>query len=83
MDSMNAFERQLAGAMEHRAGPLKPVDDQAIFESIGATTQPSRWSFGSVFGATKFVVAAAIVALFGGLLLAGVLTQRTDEAPAA
>ena len=38
----------------------------------------------SMFSATKFVVAAAIVALFGGFLVAGVLTQRGEEAvPAA
>ena len=37
-----------------------------------------------MFSATKFVVAGAIVALFGGFLLAGVLTQPSDEmAPAA
>ena len=32
-----------------------------------------------MFSATKFVVAGAIVALFGGFLLAGVLTQPSDE----
>ena len=32
-----------------------------------------------MFNATKFVVAGAIVALFGGFLLAGVLTQPSDE----
>jgi len=40
--------------------------------------------FQSMFSATKFVVAGAIVALFGGFLLSGVLTQQGDEmAPAA
>ena len=49
-----------------------------------------RWAwievgrFGSVFSATRFVVAGAIVALFGGFLLAGLLTQPSDDmAPAA
>ena len=32
-----------------------------------------------MFSATKFVVAGAIVALFGGFLLAGVLTQRPSD----
>ena len=32
-----------------------------------------------MFSATKAVVAGAIVALFGGFLLAGVLTQQSDE----
>jgi hypothetical protein len=37
-----------------------------------------------MFSATKFAVAGAIVALFGGFLLAGVLTQPSDEVvPAA
>ena len=42
------------------------------------------WRFGSMFSATKYVVAGAIVALFGGFLLAGVLTQQDGEVlPAA
>lgn len=32
-----------------------------------------------MFSATKFVIAGVIVARFGGLLLAGVLTQQGDE----
>ena len=37
-----------------------------------------------MFSATKFIVAGVIVALFGGFLLAGVLTQPSDEStPAA
>jgi hypothetical protein len=37
-----------------------------------------------MFSATKFVIAGAIVALFGGFLLSGVLTQPSEEAvPAA
>jgi hypothetical protein len=40
--------------------------------------------FQSMFSATKFVVAGVIVALFGGFLLAGVLTQQSgDVTPAA
>jgi hypothetical protein len=40
--------------------------------------------FQSMFSATKFVVAGVIVALFGGFLLSGVLTQgpRDETAPA-
>ncbi len=49
-----------------------------------ATPEPSqqRGTGGrqSVFSATKFVVAGAIVALFGGFLLAGILGIRPDEA---
>jgi len=37
--------------------------------------------FQSMFSATKFVVAGVIVALFGGFLLTGVLTQQDDVKP--
>lgn len=37
------------------------------------------WRFQPMFSATKFVVAGAIVALFGGFLLSGVLTQPSEE----
>ena len=43
-----------------------------------ATFASSRLPFKSMFTATKFVVAAVIVALFGGFLLAGVLTQESE-----
>jgi hypothetical protein len=38
-----------------------------------------QWRFQSMFNATKFVVAGAIVALFGGFLLSGVLTQPSED----
>ena len=41
----------------------------------------TRGRFQSMFSATKFVVAGAIVALFGGFLLAGVLTRRVTRWP--
>jgi hypothetical protein len=40
----------------------------------------TTWRTQSMFSATKFVVAAVIVALFGGFLLTSVLTQQTEEA---
>ena len=78
MDDMNAFERQLARDAVRDVGPIRPVDDLAIFNTIAATQSP-KWRFQSMFSATKFVVAGAIVALFGGFLLSGVLTQPSDE----
>jgi hypothetical protein len=39
----------------------------------------STWRFQSMFSATKFVVAGVIVALFGGFLLSGVLTQQPGD----
>ena len=83
MDEMTTFERQVADEMQRRAGPDPAVDDAAIFGAITATQSP-KWRFQTMFSATKFVVAGAIVALFGGFLLAGVLTQPSDESvPAA
>jgi hypothetical protein len=84
MTDMTAFERQVAGEMLGRAGSVRPVDDLAIFESVAAATSSQRWGF-TMFSALKFVAAAAIVALFGGFLLTGILTtQQGDEvAPAA
>ena len=75
MDDMTAFERQVAGEFVRRAGPVHPVDAAAILTAITAATSPKR-RFQTMFSATKFIVAGAIVALFGGFLLAGVLTQR-------
>jgi hypothetical protein len=78
MQDMNALERQVTRDALRDVGPVRPVDDAAIFNSITASQSP-KWRFQSVFSATKFVVASAIVALFGGFLLAGVLTLPSDE----
>ena len=84
MTDMTAFERRVADGMLHRAGPVRPVDDLAIYESVTAASRSQRWGF-TMFSALKFVVASVIVALFGGFLLAGVLTtpQGDEMAPAA
>jgi len=84
MTEMTAFERRVADGMLHRAGPIRPVDDLAVYESIIAANRQKGWGF-SMFSALKFVAAAAIVALFGGSLLTAVLTtpQGDETAPAA
>jgi hypothetical protein len=83
MDDMTAFERQLSGEITGLMGPIRPVDDLAVFDAVIATTQSSKWRF-NMFSALKFVAAAAIVALFGGFLLTGVFTtQQEDEMPPA
>ena len=78
MDDMNTFERQVARDALRDAGPSLPVDAAAVFARAVPAPSP-KWRFQSMFSATKFVVAGAIVALFGGFLLAGVLTQPSDE----
>jgi hypothetical protein len=83
MDDMNAFERQLADESIRIVGPSGSVDAGAVFQATVAATSP-RWRFQSKFSATRFVVAGFIVAMFGGLLLAGVPTQSSgDPLPAA
>jgi sugar lactone lactonase YvrE len=77
MDDMTIFEEQLGKGLDQLAGPRRPVDAMAIAQSI--TTHSPKWRFQSMFSATKFVVAGAIVALFGGFLLAGVMTQQPTE----
>ncbi len=78
MVDMTALERQIADESLRIVGPEPVVDDAAIFAAITATQSPT-WRFGSLFSATKFVVAGVIVALFGGFLLAGALTPPSDE----
>ena len=83
MVDMQAIEQRVTRELLRRAGPSEPVNDAAIFTAVTATQSP-KWRFQSMFSATKFVVAGAIVALFGGFLLAGMLTQPSEEAaPAA
>jgi hypothetical protein len=78
MDDLTAFERLVAGRVQHYAGPIRPVNDAAIFSGI-VTAQSARWRYRSMFGAMKFVVAGVIVALFGGIIMTGVLTTKPEE----
>ena len=83
MDDMTTFEHRLANDLNQMAGPGRHIDAMAMVRAV-STQSPTR-RFQSMFSATKFVVAGAIVALFGGFLLSGVLTQQPIEeaAPAA
>ena len=83
MSDLTAFERQLSREITALMGPVPVVDDAAIFATITAT-QSLEWKVRSLFTATKFVLAAVVVALFGGFLLSGVLTQpRSESLPEA
>jgi hypothetical protein len=97
MADMTVFEHQVEEVLRRAAGPSRPVDAVHVVELATA----SRWSVVtrrprsgsaapteggfSVFSAVKFVVAGVIVALFGGFLLAGILTtpQGDESVPAA
>jgi hypothetical protein len=84
MDDMSAFDRQISSEVLLGAGPSESVDDLAVFDVVIAASRSLRWGF-SMFSVVKFIAAGAIVALFGGFLLAGILTtQPGDEVvPAA
>jgi hypothetical protein len=75
---MTAFERRVADGMRHRAGPICPVDDLAVYELVVAASRSRRWGF-TLLSAARLAAAAAIVTLFGGLLLAGILTSPRHE----
>jgi hypothetical protein len=80
MDEMTAFERRLAAELQGMVGPMPRFDVSAITRA--AATTPPRWGSPSVFSSTKLVVAGAVLAMFGGLLLNGLLTTQPDEKPA-
>ncbi len=100
MDDMNAFERQLAGVVRQTMRPPRPVDVEAIVAATttrggrwSVTTRrlrggPDLTPTGggvSVFSGLKSIAfAAAIIALFGGFLLAShARPEVEDVVPAA
>ena len=83
MTDMTAFERRVADGMLHRAGPIRPVDDLAVYEAVTVASRSHRSSF-TMLSALRFAAAAIVLALFGGFLLAGLLTGPREEVlPAA
>jgi len=77
MADMTAFERQVGDEIFRIVGPARPVDDLAVYEAVIATDRQKGWNF-TMFSALRFVVAGAIVALFGGFLLTSVFTTQQD-----
>ena len=75
MDDMTAFERQVEGRVQGFVGPVRPVDDFAIFDAVVATDRSQRWGL-TVFSALKVAVAGVIVARFGVFLLNGITGSR-------
>jgi hypothetical protein len=47
MTDVNAFERQVAAELVRRAGPVRPVDDLAVFDAITAADRSPKWKFWS------------------------------------
>jgi len=83
MQDMDALELGIARDVEQGMGPMRSVDAVAIFDAL-ETQRSSRRTFQALFSAARFVVAAGVVALFGGFLLMSVLTNPSgDGFPAA
>jgi len=78
MTDMDAFDRLIAKEVVHASAPPRPVDDAAIFTAVTAA-QSHPWKLRSVFSAARFVVAGAIVALFGGFLVTSALLRGPDD----
>jgi uncharacterized lipoprotein YbaY len=79
MDDNRSLEDRVATELGQMAGPEPPVDALAVARSAAEHASKRRSS--TMFSATKFVLAGAIVALFGGFLFASVLTTREGEQP--
>jgi hypothetical protein len=78
MIDLDALERQLGDESLRIVGPEPIVDDAAIFAAVAAD-RSHGWSMGSLFSAANLVLAGAIVALFGGVVLSGVLSGDVGE----
>ncbi len=84
MDDMETFERRVAHEVNRGMGPSEPVDDAAIFAATTTATTTLAWTFQTMLSANRFLVAGAILALFGGLLLVvQPFDQREASAPGA
>ncbi len=82
MTDQDAFERLVAEETIAEAGPARPTDVAAVVRSVA--TESPRWRFRSMFSATKMLAGAAVIALFGAMVAAGVLTEQAQApAPAA
>ena len=96
MDDMTALERQIGDELRREIGPVPRFDAASIVHSVVTTVPPERRSVVTrlrgrisrtpteggltMSSALKFIAASAIVALFGGFLLAGIIsTQPIDE----
>lgn len=64
---------------------IRGIDFDTIPQQRSWLLQLPQWRSGTLFSATKLVVAGAVVALFGGYLLAGLLPVQTavDQTPTA
>jgi hypothetical protein len=101
MDDMTALERQIGEELRREIEPVPRFDTSAVVRSVVTTTPRGRWSVVtrlrgrasqaptqrgfSMSAALRFMAASVTVALFGGFLLAGILTPHdgTEMDPGA
>jgi hypothetical protein len=85
MDDMDAFERQVARELARRAGPLRPVDDGAIYRSIGAASSGTRthagpWTRPAARPSLAWMTLLALIALaLLAVAIAGTSPPRTPD----
>jgi hypothetical protein len=82
MDDMTAFERQLTGEISGLMGPVRPVDDLAVFDAVVAATRSSKWrprstsmpsvsgSYGRITGRTQVMFSPVRAMIIGALVFA-------------
>jgi hypothetical protein len=73
MEEMSAFERQVAVALQEMAGPGRRIDSLAVAHAAASRSPGWGLPLPSMIGAARLVAAAAVVALFAGVLAAGLL----------
>jgi hypothetical protein len=69
MDDMTRFERRLTDELDDMAGPGRDIDAMAMTRAVGA--QPRRRRSGSMFSATRLVLAGGLAVLVAIVLVIG------------
>ncbi len=86
MNDLDAALRATYQVRSHTPEPPDLLDEVLAIPDLDIPQQqrwlsPTTGRLQSMFSATKLVAAGAIVALFGGFLLSGVLTQPSEDRP--
>src|SRR6186713_265774 len=77
MDDMSRFERRLTEELDEMAGPGRDVDAQAMTRAVA--TQAPRWRSGSMFSATRLVLAGGVAALVLIVVVIGGTRPHPEE----
>jgi hypothetical protein len=80
MDELTVFEQSIAAALREMGGPGRRIDAMEMVRAV--SRPPHSWRFQSMFNAAKIVLAGAILAVFGGILVSTVSPPRSNRDPA-